>query len=133
MQLTGRVWGEALSGPRARNGGYRMLNIVCLLGVGQGYINAQADHAYARGYALAAAEAGVVFQFLFQRCGGQHYQQVSRGVEDYRDRAEHYELREDVAGWGRDKLRDEGQEEERGFGIKRFGEDALAEGVSRGG
>jgi hypothetical protein len=81
---------------------------------------------------LAAAESGAVFKFLFERSGGQRHEQVGGSVEDYRDCAEDYELREDVAGLRGNELRDERQKEERGLGIERFGEDALAEGVVRG-
>jgi len=44
-------------------------------------------------------------------------------------------LKEDVSVGGSDELRDEGEEEQRGFGIQHFGEDALAKsavGWSRG-
>jgi hypothetical protein len=35
-----------------------------------------------------------------------------------------------VATFGRDELRDEGEEEEGGLGIERFSEDTLAEGAA---
>ena len=59
--------------------------------------------------------------------------QVGGGVQGNGERAENHELEEDVAAAGGDELRDEGEEEEGGFGIQDFGEDALAESVLRRG
>ena len=79
-----------------------------LFRVGESDVSAQADHANARGDALAAAESVAVLEFLFERSGGQHHEEVCGRVEDYRDCAEDYELREDVAGLRGNKLRNEG-------------------------
>ena len=72
-----------------------------------------------------------MFKFLLERRGEQDDDQVGGGVEGDGDCAKCYELQEDVTRWRRNELRDEREEEERGLGVERFGEDALAEGVSR--
>lgn len=76
--------------------------------VGEGDVGAQADHAQARGDALASTEARVVLEFALERRGEQNDEKIGRGVEDYRDSPENDELEEHVAGLRRDELRDEG-------------------------
>jgi len=111
------------------------LNCGKLFGVGEGEVGAEADHAEAGGDALSAAEAGAGFEFAFERSGERNDEQVGGGVERDGNDAEEGELKKDVAALRCDKLRDEGEEEECGFGIEGFGEDALAEGAAfwRGG
>lgn len=107
-----------------------LLSSTKLFGVGEGEVGAEADHAEAGGGALSAAEAGAGFKFSFEGSGERNDQQVGGGVEGDGNDAEDGELKKDVAALRSDKLRDEGKEEESGFGIEGFGEDALAEGAA---
>jgi hypothetical protein len=101
-----------------------------LLGIGEGHVGAQADHAHARSDALAATEARVVLEFALKGCGEKNDEEIGGGVKDHRESAENNELKEHMACCRGDELRDEGEEEEGRFGIEGFGEDALAEGAS---
>ncbi len=92
----------------------------------EGYVGAEGDHAYAGGYALATAEAGTGFELALKGCCEEHDQQVSARIQDHGDGAQGYELKENVAAFGGDELRDEGEEEQRGLGIQRLREDPLA-------
>jgi hypothetical protein len=101
-----------------------------LLGVGEGHVGAEANHAQAGGDALAATEARVVLEFALKRCGEKNDEEIGGGIKDYRESTENNEWKEHMACCRRDELRDEGEEEEGRFGIEGFGEDALAEGAS---
>lgn len=79
-----------------------------LLGVGEGDVGAEHDHAQSGGYALAATEAGVVFEFALQGCGEKDHEEIGGGVKNHGERAQDYELEKDVAAGGGDELRDEG-------------------------
>jgi len=76
---------------------------------------------------LAGAEGGAGFEFAFEGSGEGHDEKVGGGVESDRDDAQYGELQEDLAAIGSDELRDEGEEEEGGFGIEGFGEHSLFE------
>ncbi len=119
--------GEYIPGAKANN----VANPGRLFGIGEGEVGAEADHAEAGGGALATAKDGAMFEFLFEGSGEENDEQIGKSVERDGDGAENEELQEDVAATGRDELRNERKEEQGGFGIERFGEDALAEGAER--
>jgi hypothetical protein len=96
-------------------------------------VGAEADHAEAGGSALAAAETGAGFEFAFEGYGERYDDQVGGSVERDGENSQRGELEEEVTAFRRDKLRNEGEEEESGFGIEGFGQDALAEGVTGSG
>ena len=104
-----------------------------LLGVGEGDVGAEADHADAGGNTLATAEGGAGFEFAFERNSEGDDEEVGGSVEGDGDGAENGELEKDVAVLGSNELRDEREKEECGFGIEDFGEDALTKGVARRG
>lgn len=79
---------------------------------------------------MAAAEAGTGFEFAFEGCGERYDDQVGRSVKRDGNNAERRELDEDVVAFRCDKLRNEGEEEESGFGIEGFGQDSLAKGTT---
>jgi len=103
-----------------------------LFGVGKCDVGAETDHAEAGGSALAAAETGAGFEFAFEGSSERYDDQVGGSVERDAENSQRGELEEDVSAFGRDKLRNEREEEESGFGIEGFGQDALAEGVTAG-
>jgi len=98
-----------------------------LLGVGEGEIGAEGDHAEAGGGTLTAAEGGAGFEFALERSGEGDDEEVGGGVESDGENAEDGELKEDVAAFGGDELRDKGEEEKGGLGIEGFGQDSLTE------
>jgi len=99
---------------------------------GEGEISAEANHAQPRCGALATAKAGARFEFAFERNGERNDQEIGGGVERDRNDTKDGELKKDVATFGSDELRDEGEEKESGFGIEGFGENALAESAACG-
>src|SRR6266704_3288205 len=106
-----------------------------LLGVGEGEVGAEADHAGAGGGALAATEADAVLQLALEGRGHADDHEVRGGVQTDGGATEHGELQKDVSMGRGHELRDEGEEEQRGFGIQHFGENPLtksAVGWSRG-
>jgi hypothetical protein len=89
-----------------------------LLGVGEGEVGAEADHADARSGALTATEAHAVLQLALEGRGHPDDHEVGGGVETDGDRAEQGELQEEVSMARGNELRDEGEKEERGFWIR---------------
>ncbi len=81
---------------------------------------------------MAAAEGGAGFEFAFEGSGEGYDEEVGGGVEADGENAKDGELEEDVAAFGCDELRNEGEEEEGRLGIESFGEDALTERRRRG-
>jgi hypothetical protein len=102
-----------------------------LLGVGEGDVGTETDHAESRSHALVATELSTGFELAFDRNGQAHNEQISGGVECDGECAENGELEEDSAVLGSDELRDEGEEEESGFRIEDFSENALAKRALR--
>src|SRR6516225_5871560 len=92
-----------------------------LLGLGEGEVGAEADHAEAGGGALKATEADAVFQLALEGRGHADDHEVGGGIAADGDRAEQGELNEDLAMGRGDELRDEGEKEQRGFRIQHFG------------
>ena len=103
-----------------------------LLGVGEGYVGGEADHAEAGGEALAASQGGAGFEAALEGHSERHDEKIGGSVQRDGEDSEHSELPEDVAVLGRDELRNEGKKKQGGLGIQHFGDDALPEGSERG-
>ena len=103
------------------------------LRVGDGEVGAEADHTQAGGGALATSEADARPQLALEGRSHDDDEEVGGGIQTDRDATEQSELHEDVAVGREDKLRDEGEKEQRGLGIQHFGEDARGPAISEGG
>ncbi len=102
-----------------------------LLRVGEGDVGAESDHAEAGSDALATAEARAALELAFERSGKDNHKKIGGGIERHGESAENDELKENVTPLGRNELREERQEKERGLWVENFSENPLTKGALR--
>src|SRR6266478_4932398 len=71
-----------------------------LLGVGEGDVSAEADHAEAGSNALAAAKAHAALEFALERSGEDNHKKIGGRIEDHRESPENQELQKNMAAFG---------------------------------
>jgi len=103
-----------------------------LLGVGEGDVSAEADHAETGSNALAAAKAHAALEFALERSGEDNHKKIGGRIEDHRESPENQELQKNMAAFGGDELRDEGQEKQSRLWVENLGENSLPKRALRG-